>query len=131
MPSLTKRDLTALTSLHGGTIEYQEAQTKLFAMKTRWCPACSSVLPTTYFARNKRMNLGLDSRCRTCAKKHRSRTFTKLSNPTRLARFYKRNPDKRPTPLRGPYEKTFEDREAGEYIVDPIHNDLWLASPSK
>lgn len=126
---LTDTDMVALTTLHGGTTEYQDAQCKLFATGHRWCPACHTVLPTKYFHKIEAMALGLDSRCKLCTRAKRRRTYVKLSNPTRLARFFKRHPRKRPSSTRGPYGKTQEAREAGEYIVDPLHGDLWLASP--
>lgn len=124
---LTPEELKTLTVLHGGATEYQEIQARLFAAGRRWCPACRSVLTTMGFYANARMNLGLSSYCRTCTKERRARDYVKLSNPTRLARFYRRHPSKRPAPSRGRYTKTLEARAAGRYIVDPIHDDLWLA----
>lgn len=126
--NLTDSDMIALTNLHGGTTEYQEAQLKLFATGHRWCPACLSVLPLDSFAVVRAMALGRASRCRSCESAKRRRSFVKLSDATRRARFFKRKPGKRPKPTRGPYSKTAKSRSAGTYIIDPIHRDLWLAA---
>ena len=127
---LTDNDMIALTTLHGNAVEYQEAQRKLFAVSQRWCPACHSILPISAFREIAKMELGRGSRCHACEKSKRRRSFMKLSDATRRARFLKRNPGRRPKSTRGPYAKTAAERAAGTYIVDPIHDDLWLATPS-
>lgn len=124
---LTDHEHTVLTTYQGSALECQEIQARLFAGGARWCTACDNVLPTSAFAPNKKMTLGLEPRCRSCVDARRTRSFVKLDAPTRRARFFQRHPNKRPSSTRGPYAKTREKRATDTYINDPLQSDLWLA----
>lgn len=127
MPLLTNHQQHVLETLHGNAIEVRDIQARLFAEGYKWCPKCRTALPTTRFAPHPHTANYLASRCHTCSRRGGPRHFVELSGPTRLARFYKRNPSSRPTPTRGPYEKTLERRAAGKYVADPLNEGLWLA----
>lgn len=124
---LTETEQKALKTLHGRCTEYQDAQQKLFDNGLRWCPACETFKSATEFYKNRRMSLGLCGRCCLCHDgKRRRPAYAKLTDATRQARYFKRHPEERPEPTRGPYKKTLAARAAGVYIHDPIHSDLWI-----
>ena len=70
--NLTPEELEFLRTRHGLYIENQNAQAKLQRSGHRYCPACGSIHPITYFSGNPRMASGLNNRCKLCG---RSRAY--------------------------------------------------------